>query len=47
MPVMDGFEVLAKLKATPKTEAIPIKILTTVSAAEREQDAYSLHIQAL
>ena len=37
MPVMNGFEVLAKLKETPETAGIPIIILTAVSALEREK----------
>ena len=30
MPVMDGFEVVAKLKINPETHAIPIIMLTSV-----------------
>ena len=41
LPMLDGFEVLAKLKRNPETEAIPIIMLTALSAAEREQDAYN------
>lgn len=41
LPMLDGFEVLAKLKRNPETEAIPIIMLTALSAEEREQDAYN------
>jgi CheY-like chemotaxis protein len=44
MPVMDGFEVLAKLRRSPETEAIPIIMLTSIAAADREQDAYNLGV---
>ena len=44
MPVMDGFEVLAKLMRSPETEAIPIIMLTSIAAADREQDAYNLGV---
>ena len=44
MPVMDGFEVLSKLRENPSTEAIPIIMLTAVPAAEGEQDANRLGV---
>lgn len=42
MPVMDGIEVLSKLRETPGTKDIPVIVLSAVSAAVREQDAYEL-----
>lgn len=44
MPVMDGFEVLTKLRETPSTETIPVVILTAVSAAEIEQKAFEMGV---
>jgi len=37
MPVMDGFEVLSKLKSNPETRPIPVIILTAKIDAESER----------
>ena len=37
MPVMDGFQVLRKLKSNPETSAIPVIILTARIDAESER----------
>ncbi len=37
MPVMDGFEVLRKLKSNPETKRIPVIILTAKIDAESER----------
>ena len=37
MPVMDGFEVLSKLKGNPETEPIPVIILTARIDSESER----------
>ena len=37
MPVMDGFEVLSKLKSNPETRPIPVIILTVKIDAESER----------
>jgi len=37
MPVMDGFEVLRKLKSNPETRRIPVIILTAKIDAESER----------
>ena len=37
MPVMDGFEVLHKLKSNPETSGIPVIILTARMDAESER----------
>ena len=44
MPVMDGFEVLRKLRETPPTEAIPVILLTAVRVLEGEQEAMKLGV---
>ena len=36
MPVMDGWQVLAKLKADPKTESIPVMMLVAIPSVEIE-----------
>lgn len=36
MPVMDGFEVLGKLRENPATESVPVILLTALSAARGE-----------
>ena len=37
MPVMDGFQVLSKLKSNPETRSIPVIILTAKIDAESER----------
>jgi len=37
MPIMDGFEVLRKLKSNPETERIPVIVLTARIDAESER----------
>jgi len=37
MPIMDGFEVLHKLKGNPETERIPVIVLTARIDAESER----------
>ena len=38
MPVMDGFEVLEKLKSNPKTKNIPVIVITALTEAEERLD---------
>ena len=42
MPVVDGYEVLRKLRLDPTTQNLPVIILTAVSAPEGEQTAIQL-----
>lgn len=47
MPLVDGFQVLAELKADPRTKRIPVIVLSAVSMAKaqqqaREQGAYAV-----
>jgi len=42
MPVMDGYQVLEKLKADPSTRAIPIIVLTTTDDKQEIQRCYDL-----
>ena len=44
MPVMDGFEVLEKLRETPSTEVIPVVMLTAVPAQKGELEANQLGV---
>lgn len=44
MPGMDGFSVCARLKAAPKTAAIPIMLLTGLSEPENKIRGFSLGI---
>jgi len=44
MPVMDGFEVLSKLKEDPATADIPVILLTGVDAAQGERTAVELGV---
>ena len=37
MPIMDGFQVLAKLKSNPETESIPVIVLTARIDMESER----------
>ncbi len=41
MPVMDGFEVLKRLKADPKTHSIPVLLLTALSDDESRERGLS------
>lgn len=43
MPVMDGFEVLKRLKADTKTEAIPVIMLTARADDESKMKAAGLY----
>ena len=45
MPVMDGFEVLKKLRGDPATEAIPVILLTALPAEKGEPVATSLGVR--
>ena len=42
MPVLNGYEVLGKLRENPATKNLPVILLTAVSAAEGEQTAVQL-----
>ena len=42
MPVMDGFEVLKKLRAHPSTVATPVILITSLSPEQGEADGLSL-----
>jgi flagellar protein FlaH len=44
MPVMDGFEVLAKLRQDPATRNIPVVMLTSLSALEGEKRGMDLGV---
>ena len=44
MPVMDGFQVLEKLRASHSTENIPVIVLTSLPAAEGERDAMQMGV---
>ena len=44
MPVMDGFEVVRRLKENPDTEAIPVVMLSAMSATEGERAAMTLGV---
>ena len=44
LPVMDGFQVLKRLRENPVTEAIPVILLTAVDAAEGERAGMSLGV---
>jgi DNA-binding response OmpR family regulator len=45
MPVMDGFEVLSKLKQSSITDAIPVVMLTAMWASDGEQNAMRLGVR--
>ncbi|MBI2553574.1 MAG: response regulator [Candidatus Rokubacteria bacterium] len=47
MPVMDGFETLARLRSEPATKDIPVVILTAKDLNQRERAALDGKIQAL
>lgn len=38
MPKLDGFEVLHRLKTDPATKAIPVVLLTNLSASEEDRE---------
>ena len=42
MPEMNGFEVCERLKASPKTQDIPVIFLTAVTDAQHEQKGFSV-----
>ena len=44
MPVMDGFEVLRRLRENPATSAIPVVLMTVLPAAEGEPIAMNLGV---
>jgi archaeal flagellar protein FlaH len=44
MPGMDGLEVLEKLRANPKTESIPVVLLTAMPASEGEKAGLDLGV---
>lgn len=44
MPVMDGFQVLEKLRESPMTENIPVIVLTSLPATEGERDAMQMGV---
>ena len=44
MPVMDGFEVVRRLKENPDTEGIPVVMLSAMSPEEGERAAMSLGV---
>jgi len=45
MPLMDGFEVLRRLRESPDTEDIPVVMLTAVEAAKGEGVAMELGVE--
>jgi CheY-like chemotaxis protein len=42
LPIIDGYQVLRKLKQDPRTERLPVIMLTTVDDATRLTDCYQL-----
>ncbi|MFC2095445.1 response regulator [Candidatus Bipolaricaulota bacterium] len=42
MPVMDGYQVLEKMKADPRTQKIPVIVLTTTDDAREVTRCYEL-----
>ena len=44
MPVMNGFQVLEKLRGNPDTEAIPVILLTTLPGAKGENAGKKLGV---
>jgi CheY-like chemotaxis protein len=46
MPVMDGYQVLSRLKADPRTELIPVIVLTTTDDPAEIRRCYDLGCNA-
>ncbi len=44
MPVMDGFEVLKRLRENPNTQTIPVVLLTAMDATKGERAALNLGV---
>ena len=42
MPVMDGYQVLEKMKADPRTQKVPVVVLTTTDDAREVTRCYEL-----
>lgn len=42
MPVMDGYQVLEKMKADPRTKQVPVVVLTTTDDAREVSRCYEL-----
>ncbi len=42
MPVMDGYQVLEKMKADPRTQKVPVVVLTTTDDAREVSRCYEL-----
>ena len=42
MPVLDGFQVLGKLREDPATESVPVILLTALPASQGERQAMKL-----
>ena len=42
MPVMDGYQVLERMKADPRTKQIPVVVLTTTDDAREVSRCYEL-----
>lgn len=42
MPVMDGYQVLEKMKADPRTQKVPVVVLTTTDDAREVARCYEL-----
>lgn len=47
MPDLDGIEVLRQLRASPKTQKIPIIFLTAKALAKEQQNLKSLDVQGV
>ena len=45
MPVMDGFEVLKKLRENPATEAIPVILLTALPQSHGSKPSWELGVR--
>ncbi len=46
MPGLNGFEVLARLKAHPETRTVPVVVLTTSTSEQDQRRAYDLQASA-
>ncbi len=42
MPIMDGWEVLEKIKSNPETKSIPVIMLTVLSKIEEKMRAFAI-----